>query len=197
PFMWLPEALRQRLDVDTGDETTTVESDDAWALRIAFEMWGSGLYDVESGGWLDVLALYDLDADDPATQDRIAAWRAGADDADLDAIDPAPVLVPETDECSEWASIAALVLVECFDTASMALSALDTVALCELVTEGDLTALGTSAPARAVSSLLAVARTRFTSQAEVSALLAHLHRQTDRPGTDGVRLVDEIIPQVS
>src|SRR5699024_4915136 len=57
PFMWLPDPLRQRLDVDTGDETTTVESDDAWALRIAFEMWGSGLYDVDSGGWLDVLAL--------------------------------------------------------------------------------------------------------------------------------------------
>jgi len=42
-----------------------------------------------------------------------------------------------------------------------------------------------------------VARTRFTSQAEVSALLAHLHRQTDRPSSDGTRLVDEIIPQVS
>jgi len=197
PFMWLPEPLRQRLDVDTGDETTTIESDDAWALRIAFEMWGTGLYDVDSGGWLDVLALYDLDADDPATQDRIAAWWAGADDADLDAIDLAPVFVPETDEDSDWASIAALALVESFDKASMALSALDTVALCELVTEGDLSALGTSDPARAVSSLLAVARTRFTSQAEVSALLAHLHRQTDRPSSDGTRLVDEIIPQVS
>lgn len=79
----------------------------------------------------------------------------------------------------------------------MALSAVDTVALCELVADGDLSALGTSDPDRAVSSLLAVARTRFTSDAEVSALLAHLHRQTDRPGADGARLVDEIIPQVS
>src|SRR5699024_12266251 len=72
-----------------------------------------------------------------------------------------------------------------------------TVSRGELVTEGDLTALGTSVPARAVSSLLAVARIRVASHAEVSALLAHLHRQADRPGTDGVRLVDEIIPQVS
>src|SRR5699024_681019 len=131
------------------------------------------------------------------TQDRIAAWWAGADDEDLDAIDLAPGFAAETDEDSDWASIAALALVESFDKASMALSALDTVALCELVTEGDLSALGTSDTARALSSLLAVARPRFTSQAEVSALLAHLHRQADRPGTDGVRLVDEIIPQVS
>src|SRR5699024_6240120 len=88
-------------------------------------------------------------------------------------------------------------LVESFDQASMALSAVDIVALCEMVTEGDLTGLGTSDPARAVSSLLAVARTRFTSQAEVSALLAHLHRQAGRPGADGERLVGEIIPQIS
>src|SRR5699024_3908352 len=112
PFMWLPEPLRERLDVDTGGETTTVESDDAWALRIAIEMWGSGLYDIDTGGWLDVLALYDLDADDPATQDRIRAWWAGDDDADLDAIDLSGVFVPEADEDSDWASIAALALVE-------------------------------------------------------------------------------------
>lgn len=197
PFMWLPEPLRERLEVDTGDETTTIESDDAWALRVAFEMWGSGLYDIDTGGWLDVLALYDLDADDPATQQRICAWWDGGHDPDLDAIDLTGVFVPETAEDSDWASIAALALVESFDKASMALSAVDTVALCELVADGDLSALGTSDPARAVSSLLAVARTRFTSQPEVSALLAHLQRQADRPGADGPRLITEIIPQVS
>lgn len=197
PFMWLPEPLRERLEVDTGDETTTIESDAAWALRVAFEMWGSGLYDIDTGGWLDVLALYDLDADDPATQQRIRAWWDGGHDADLDAIDLTGVFVPETAEDSDWASIAALALVDSFDKASMALSAVDTVALCELVADGDLSALGTSDPARAVSSLLAVARTRFTSQPEVSALLAHLQRQADRPGADGPRLITEIIPQVS
>jgi len=197
PFMWLPEPLRERLEVDTGDAATTIESDDAWALRIAFEMWGSRLYDIDTGGWLDVLALYDLDADDPATQGRIDAWWAGGQDEDLDAIDLSGVFVPESAEDSDWASIAALALVESFDQASMALSAVDTVALCELVSSGDLTALGTTDPARAVSSLVAVARTRFTSQAEVSALLAHLQRQADQPGADGTHLVAEIIPQVS
>src|SRR5690625_1489199 len=179
PFMWLPEPLRERLEVDTGDGVTTIESDDAWALRIAFEMWGSGLYDIDTGGWLDVLALYDLDADDPATQERIRSWWAGGPDEDLDAIDLTGVFVPEAEEDSDWASIAALALVESFDKASMALSAVDTVALCELVSSGDLTPLGTSDPARAVSSLIAVARTRFNYQAVVSALLAILQRLSD------------------
>ncbi|GAA1490978.1 hypothetical protein [Brachybacterium sacelli] len=197
PFMWLPETLRERYEVDTGTGTTTTESDDAWALRVAFEMWGSGLYDIETAGWLDVLALYDLDADDPATQERIRAWWAGADDEDLDAVDISGVFVPEDAEDSDWATIAALALVDSFDKASMALSAVDTVALCDLVESGDLTPLGTTDPARAVSSLVRIARTRFTSEPEVSALLGHLQQQCDRAGADGPRLVDEAIPQLS
>lgn len=196
PFMWLPAPLRERFEIDTG-ETISLESDDAWALRVVFEMWGSRLYDIETAGWLDVLALYDLDADDPATQDRIQAWWDGADDETLDAIDLSGALVPETAEDSDWASIASLALVDSFDKASMALSAVDTVALCELVTDGDLTPLGTSDPAQAVSSLVRIARTRFTSNGDVSALLNHLQAQCDSPGTDGPRLVDEIIPQLS
>src|SRR5699024_694971 len=50
PFMWLPEPLRQRLDVDTGDETTTIESDDAWALRIALQIGGRGRNDGNPAG---------------------------------------------------------------------------------------------------------------------------------------------------
>ena len=195
-FMWLPAPLRERFEIDTG-ETISLESDDAWALRVVFEMWGSRLYDIETAGWLDVLALYDLDAEDPATQQRIQAWWDGADDETLDAIDLTGALVPETDEDSDWASIASLALVDSFDKASMALSAVDTVALCELVTDGDLTPLGTSDPARAVSSLVRIARTRFTSNSDVAALLAHLQAQCDSPGADGPQLVDEIIPQLS
>lgn len=196
PFMWLPASLRERFDVETG-KTSTPERDDAWALRIVFEMWGSRLYDAPTAGWLDVLALHDLDADDPATQDRITAWWDGADDETLDAIDLSGAFVPETDEDSDWASIASLALAESFDKASMALSAVDTVALCELVTDGDLTPLGTSDPARAVSSLVRIARSRFTSDGDVSALLAHLQTQCEQPGADGPGLVDEIIPQLS
>ena len=42
-----------------------------------------------------------------------------------------------------------------------------------------------------------IARTRFTTNSKVSALLAHLQAQCDSPGVDGPRLVDEIIPQLS
>jgi len=196
PFMWLPDPLRERFEIDTG-ETITLESDDAWALRVVFEMWGSALYDIATGGWLDVLALYDLDPDDPATQDRIAAWWHGSEDETLDAIDLTGALVPDTAEDSDWASIASLALVDSFDKASMALSAVDTVALCELVTDGDLAPLGTSDPARAVRSLVRIARTRFTSNSDVSALLAHLQAQADDPGAEEARLVDDIVPQLS
>src|SRR5690625_4707200 len=68
------------------------------------------------------------------------------------------------------------------------------------IRDGHVTGVQTCAlpiSARAVSSLVAVARTRFTSQAEVSALLAHLQRQADQPGADATHLVAEIIPQVS
>src|SRR5690625_293373 len=68
------------------------------------------------------------------------------------------------------------------------------------IRDGHVTGVQTCAlpiSARAVSSLIAVARTRFTSQAEVSALLAHLQRQADQPGADGARLIDDIVPQLS
>lgn len=197
PFMWLPAPLRERFEIDTGEGQLTLESDDAWALRVVLEMWGSGLYDIDTGGWLDVLALYDLDPDDPATHDRITAWWAGGADETLDVIDLSGALVPDTVEDSDWASIASLALVDSFEKASMALSAVDTVALCELVTDGDLTPLGTTDPARAVRSLLRIARTRFTGNPDVTALLGHLQAQADSPGTTGPFLVDEIVPQLS
>lgn len=197
PFMWLPAPLRERFEIDTGDGTITLESDYAWALRVVFEMWGSGLYDIDTGGWLDVLALHDLDPDDPATHERIAAWWVGGADETLDVIDLSGALVPDTVEDSDWASIASLALVDSFDKASMALSAVDTLALYELVTDGDVTPLGTRDPARAVRSLLRIARTRFTGNPDVTALLGHLQTQADTPDTEGLFLVDEIVPQLS
>src|SRR5699024_8070442 len=131
PLMWLPEPARERLELDTGGGGTTIESDDAWALRIAFEMWGPGLYDIDTSARPAALALYEPGAHDPATQERIRSWWAGGPDEYLDSIDLTGVFVPEAEEDSDWASIAALALVESFDKASMALSAVDTVALCE------------------------------------------------------------------
>src|SRR5690625_427440 len=98
PFMWLPEPLRARLEADTGDAVTSIGGDDAWALRIACVMWGSGVYVIDAGGWLDVMALYDRDGDDPATQDRIRSGWDGGPHEDVDAIELTGVFVHDAEE---------------------------------------------------------------------------------------------------
>ncbi|WP_251153833.1 hypothetical protein [Cellulosimicrobium sp. Marseille-Q4280] len=103
------------LDEDSG---LWVETDDAWALRVALVLTESGLYhpgaavrdeqgnlvldsagmpildpgDENAGTWLDVLAMVDLDPADVADAERIAAWLDGAFDPDLDTIDLEPLL---------------------------------------------------------------------------------------------------------
>lgn len=87
PLFWLPEdiALRFRIrETDTAEPRP--ETDAEWAIRIAIELGGSGIYDPKDG-WLDVFALYGIDADDPADLEAIQAWQAGLPDERLDAID--------------------------------------------------------------------------------------------------------------
>lgn len=102
------------LDPESG---LMVETDAAWALRVAVVLTASGLYhpgeavrdekgnlalvdgmpvldpaDENAGTWLDVLAMVDLDPADVADAERIAAWRDGAFDPDLDSIDLEPLV---------------------------------------------------------------------------------------------------------
>lgn len=87
PLFWLPEdvALRVRIQENETSEPRT-ETDAEWALRICIELGTSGLYDPEAG-WVDVLALYGINIDDPADLDAIQAWQAGLPDERFDAID--------------------------------------------------------------------------------------------------------------
>ena len=78
PNLWLPDRLATPAD---GERT------DVWAVRIALELTVSGLYDVETGTWLDVLSTVGLDSEDPIVQARISDWLDGEPDADLDRID--------------------------------------------------------------------------------------------------------------
>ncbi len=87
PLMWLPERLAGRYQIEDADGQSSTEDDNTWAVRVCLELSESGMYDVESGTWVDVLYLYGLDIDDPATLDRIRAWQKGAPDPILDAID--------------------------------------------------------------------------------------------------------------
>ena len=87
PFLWLPPRLLGRYELEGPDDTTAIESDEAWAVRVAFECTAAGVYDEESGQWLDVLSTVGLDIDDPQVVDRVRAWLDGADDAILDQLD--------------------------------------------------------------------------------------------------------------
>ncbi|GAB6858080.1 hypothetical protein [Microbacterium xylanilyticum] len=87
PLMWLPRTVALRAPFQVADEAPDVESDSAWSVRVAQELVAGGLYDPVTGTWLDVLAHYGLNVDDPAVQERVGLWLHGAGDEILDSID--------------------------------------------------------------------------------------------------------------
>lgn len=105
PLMWLPARVSTPYMFTEADGDERLESPDEWAIRVCLELTASGLYDPETGGWIDVLALFDLDITEPGVQHRIRAWLQGAPDAALDAIDLAPYL--DSPEATDWAAQAA------------------------------------------------------------------------------------------
>jgi len=124
PLMWLPERLAGRYDIlDPQDESqSSVEDNDTWAVRVALELSASGMYDAETGTWVDVLALYGLDIDDPATLERLALWQGGRPDPILDSIDVADQIDLED---RHWGLESALVVVDDLRPASWAILADD------------------------------------------------------------------------
>lgn len=87
PLFWLPPRLAGRYRFATPDGGVFVESDEEWAVRIALEVSQSGLYDEETGTWLDVMSTVGLDVTDPVDVARIEAWQAGSPDPALDGVD--------------------------------------------------------------------------------------------------------------
>lgn len=106
PLMWLPRRVAHRYTLvsnspETGDGgQRRLEGDDAWALRVCLELAAAGLYDEETGEWLDVLSGAGLDVDDDADLARVQEWLDGADDPVLDGIDLAPLLLRDP---ADWA----------------------------------------------------------------------------------------------
>lgn len=86
PFFWLPDAVSSRVLISdvSGDR---LESDEEYLVRVMAQCTLSGLFDVETGTWLDVLAQAGLDLSSDAELDRVEAWQAGGDDDLLDSID--------------------------------------------------------------------------------------------------------------
>lgn len=74
PLLWLPPYLAS---------PAPDEDEDAWAARVALELSASGVYDQESGTWLDVGQL----VEGGLTAERGERWLAGGADPVLDAFD--------------------------------------------------------------------------------------------------------------
>ena len=76
PLLWLPDRLATRYILDD-DGVCTPEPDDIWCLRVCLELQAAGLYDADTGTWLDVLSLAGLNGNDPDTAGRVDRWLAG------------------------------------------------------------------------------------------------------------------------
>ncbi|MEJ7648665.1 MAG: hypothetical protein WKF57_06490 [Nakamurella sp.] len=92
PLMWLPNRLAGRYSLPDGNGGYIIESDDLYAIRLAYELTASGLYDENTAGWLDVLAMVNIDVDDPTDLARVQSWLDGAADAALDELSVQEIL---------------------------------------------------------------------------------------------------------
>lgn len=100
PLMWLPDrvALRYRIASDEDPRGYTIETDEEWAVRVALEATAAGLYDAETGTWLDVLDTVGLDIDNPVDLARVEEWLDGEPDPALDGIDISDAFVTDGED---------------------------------------------------------------------------------------------------
>lgn len=135
PLFWLPTSVTERFVFDEdGEDGPIVESDEMWLVRIALMVMSSGLYDVETGGWLDMLSTAGLDADNDEDCDRVARWQDGAADAALDAIDLSDYF---TSEDRSHALETSIMVVDELRPASWSILAADLHSLCAKADEMD------------------------------------------------------------
>jgi hypothetical protein len=156
PLLWLPERLATRYTLLDKTGGRSAEPDDVWALRVCLEVQASGLYDADTGSWLDVLSLAGLDGDDPDTATRVAAWLNGRPDPVLDGLD----LTEHVDRPSDpdWAVFAAIAELPALQVISWAVTALDLLEACEELTE---TGGDTGRVRRAAAAIAALAGTNL------------------------------------
>jgi hypothetical protein len=97
PLFWLPDAIAVPLDFHDQNGDEQEEDLNLWALRVAWEVVWSGMYDAEDGTWADILSLYGLDVEAPDVQARITAWLSGAADPVLDTVNLAEYISENQD----------------------------------------------------------------------------------------------------
>lgn len=120
PLMWLPPRLASRYRYKDRENNTVFESDDQWAARVVMELTAAGLYDPDTGEWVDVLATAGVDVEDDMDLARIEDWLDGEPDDVLDEISLDDV-TRQDDET--WALVSILVLEDVLWQASWAMIA--------------------------------------------------------------------------
>lgn len=154
PLMWLPPRLTRRFRYKDLSGHEVYESDHLWAARIAMELHASGLYDSETGEWVDVLAMSGLDVTDELDLARVEDWLTGDADGVLDEISLAGFL---NEQDPTWALISLLALEDVLWQASWAMTAetLVELVLSSLAVDVDLAAAAGSVASSMGLSLLA------------------------------------------
>lgn len=97
PIFWLPKEVAAPVIYHREDGSTFDEPTKAWMLRIGMELTLSGLYDEESGSWLDVLSTFGIDPSEEGFEQRYSSWVAGNPDPQLDAVSLDEYLVEDRD----------------------------------------------------------------------------------------------------
>lgn len=132
PLLWLPDRLAARYTLVDDDGACTTEPDDIWCLRVCLELQAAGLYDADTGTWLDVLSLAGLDSHDPDTTRRVDNWLTGGSDPALDRLDLTEHIDRPDD--LDWALHAAIDELPAMRVLSWVLTAKDLLDACEAVT---------------------------------------------------------------
>lgn len=86
PLLWLPEHLARPAQFPDGKDGAIIDEDPAeWGVRVMLEIANAGLYDPNTGEWVDVLARAGVDLNGQAGVDRVTAWVRGEADELLDS----------------------------------------------------------------------------------------------------------------
>lgn len=197
PLFWLPEAVGlRRIMPAEGENEERTESDAEWAIRVMTMAGTAGLFDAETGTWLDVLSTVGLDADDDLVAARVTSWMDGEADPDLDRINLTP-LFDETD--AEEAANAALENSPNIIAAQYAIGASDLGESITGVLEDET--LDSEDRRGAANYFLLLAHQAFfddpdadsipKAQSRVKELIIQLHQQSDG-AADGAEVLKEL-----
>ena len=138
PLLWLPDRLATRYTLVDDDDICSTEPDDIWCLRVCLELQAAGIYDADTGSWLDVLSLAGLDSRRRGHRAKGRQVAAGGADPVLDRLDLAEH-VDRPDDL-DWALHAAIDELPAMQVISWVLTAQDLLDACDALTPAAVTA---------------------------------------------------------